>query len=368
MNLVTQTPKPSKAFSTLNESGEDQAFLEQHLEAVEKCLSQRLNSFTKYPAELSDRLVNAGGKRIRPLLLLATFESIRKSLGLKNTQGLKDEAKQSLATKLQSDDLHQLGAVAELVHTATLFHDDVIDESPERRGMQSAQILHGNKIAILVGDFVYAEAFARLMERAFLYPSQKLAKTIQQLVEGEILQKEIVSTRNFKAEQIYQIAKLKTASLFSWCSETGAWATGQSDLIPSAFDFGHHLGVAFQLIDDVIDTLATPSILEKDFCNEFVASAPSFPLTLLFEKQPRFFESWKNLPALDEKAQVETIAHLIEACKSSVIIEEARSKIEEMLLEASDLAKTLGNSEVLKGLVEQLKIRANFALEGKAQS
>lgn len=363
MNLVTHPLKPSKAFSTLTESSDGHSFLDQHLQAVEECLSQRLNSFTTYPAELSARLVSAGGKRIRPLLLLATFESIRKSLGLKS-----DTNKYGLFQDLKADDLHQLGAVAELVHTATLFHDDVIDESPERRGMQSAQILHGNKIAILVGDFVYAEAFARLMERAFLYPSQKLAKTIQQLVEGEILQKEIVSTRNFKSEQIFQIAKLKTASLFSWCSETGAWATGQTELIKAAFDFGHHLGVAFQLIDDVIDTLATPSKLDSDFCNEFVASAPSFPLMLLFEKEPQSFEIWKALPSLEEKIQAQNIAYLIESCKTSQVIEKARAKIEEILEEATELAKTLGNSEVLQELVNQLKIRANFALEGKAQS
>jgi octaprenyl-diphosphate synthase len=363
MNLVTHPTKPSLAFSSFNENSDDHSSLEQHLQAVEGCLSQRLNSFTIYPAELSARLVNAGGKRIRPLLLLATFESIRKSLGMKA-----NSKKQSLSQELCPDDLHQLGAVAELVHTATLFHDDVIDESPERRGMQSAQILHGNKIAILVGDFVYAEAFARLMERAFLYPSQKLAKTIQQLVEGEILQKEIVSTRHFKSEQIYQIAKLKTASLFSWCSETGAWATGQTDLIQHASDFGHQLGVAFQLIDDVIDTLASPSKLDQDFCNEFVASAPSFPLMLLFEKQPKSFEAWKALPNLDEKTQSHNIIRLVEDCKADQIIEEARSKIEEILEEATDLAKKLGNSEILQELVNQLKIRATFALEGKAQS
>jgi geranylgeranyl pyrophosphate synthase len=362
MNLVTQPSKPPKAFSSFEENSDDHSSLEQHLQAVEDCLGQRLNSFTNYPAELSARLVSAGGKRIRPLLLLATFESIRKALGIK------DNSVTTLPQKLKSDDLHQLGAVAELVHTATLFHDDVIDESPERRGMQSAQILHGNKIAILVGDFVYAEAFARLMERAFLYPSQRLATTIQQLVEGEILQKDIVSSRNFKSEQIFQIAKLKTASLFSWCSETGAWATGQTDLIKAAFDFGHHLGVAFQLIDDVIDTLATPSKLDHDFCNEFVASAPSFPLMLLFEKEPQSFIIWKSLPTLNEETQAHNITSLIESCKASQIIEEARAKIEEILEEATTLATTLGNSEVLQELVNQLKIRANFALEGKAQS
>ncbi len=352
MNLVTHPTKRLNASTTLSDADES---LEQHLQSVESCLSKRLNSFTTYPAELSARLVNAGGKRIRPLLLLATFESIRKAMGLKQD--------------IKAEDLHQLGAVAELVHTATLFHDDVIDESPERRGMTSAQVLHGNKIAILVGDFVYAEAFARLMERAFLYPSQKLAITIQQLVEGEILQKEIVTTRNFQSEQLFQIAKLKTASLFSWCSETGAWAAGQTDLIQTAFDFGHHLGVAFQLIDDVIDTLATPTNLnnEKDFCKEFVVSAPSFPLMLLFENDSSQLDAWKKLPSLDESIQAQSISNLIEACKSSLVIEKARLKIDETLEEATELAKLLGNSEILQELVNQLKIRASFALEGKAQ-
>ena len=324
------------------------------LAAVEECLQARLNSTTSYPPELTERLLHGGGKRIRPLLLLATFESIR--------------ASQGLSQKIRPEDLHQLGAVAELVHTATLFHDDVIDHSIERRHMPSAQVLHGNKIAILVGDFVYAEAFARLMERAFLYPSQRLAKTIQQLVEGEIVQHEIILKRDFDRTQLLEIARLKTASLFAWCAETGAWATGRNDLLAEAFAFGHHLGLAFQLIDDVADTLAASQHMTNEFCHEFVASAPSFPVLLLCEQNSGHSEIWKKLPQQDFEIQKEQIGLLIEGCKDQALLQKSSQLITETLDLATDLAERLGNSSTLQLLIEQLQKRASRALTGQEVS
>lgn len=326
--------------------------LDKHLAAVEECLRARLSSSTPYPPELSERLLAAGGKRIRPLLLISTFESIKNSEGISG--------------RVRSEDLHQLGAVAELVHTATLFHDDVIDHSTERREMPTAQFLYGNKIAILVGDFVYAEAFARLMERAFLYPSQRLAKTIQQLVEGEILQHEIISKREFDREQLVQIAKLKTASLFAWCSETGAWATGRNDLLAEAFAFGHHLGLAFQLIDDVLDTLAASENLSEQFCREFVASAPSFPMMMLCEHSQAHYDLWKKLPQESSEVQKEIITTLIEGCKDIALLRMSKDLISESLNLATDLAERLGKSETLMSLIAQLEVRAKLALEGRS--
>ncbi len=322
--------------------------LEAHLLGVEACLQKRLPSHSRYPRELSARLASSGGKRIRPLLLLATFESLANKSD----------------TSLGLDDLYQLGAVAELVHMATLFHDDVIDQSEERRAMPAAHVLHGNKIAILVGDYIYAEAFARLMERAFLYPSQKLAATIQQLVEGEILQHEIVSSRTFDGTKLLQIAELKTASLFSWCSETGAWAAGRKDLLADAFSLGHHLGLAFQLIDDAIDTLAATEVSDE-FAKEFVASAPSYPLLLLCEKSTSSYEMWRDLPLVNLETQKKNIAELLELCRSEDVLGRCKHRIEESLELASQHVVALGASDTLNDLVDQLKLRAALALGGE---
>jgi octaprenyl-diphosphate synthase len=354
MRLATQTAAAMRAAQNSSQKGLQEAELDlsicKHLLGIEECLQKRLTSHSRYPRELSERLVASGGKRIRPLLLLATFESL---VSLKNS----DE-------KVPYEDLYQLGAVAELVHTATLFHDDVIDQSEERRQIPTAQMLHGNKIAILVGDYIYAEAFARLMERAFLYPSQKLAATIQQLVEGEILQHEVVSSREFDSKKLIQIAELKTASLFSWCSETGAWAANRKDLLKDAFSLGHHLGLAFQIIDDTIDTLAATE-LSDEFIKEFVASAPSYPLLLLCEKSDESYKEWRDLPQASAEDQKKIIEKLLEGCRSEDILSQCRSRIEESLALAGGHIETLGSSATLRAILEQLYVRAEDALGGE---
>ncbi len=353
MRLATQTAAKLAAQNSSSKELKDNQLdlaLGAHLLGIEACLQKRLSSHSRYPRELSERLISSGGKRIRPLLLLATFESL---VGLKESED-----------KLSYDDLYQLGAVAELVHTATLFHDDVIDQSEERRQSPTAQMLHGNKIAILVGDYIYAEAFARLMERAFLYPSQKLAATIQQLVEGEILQHEVVTTRKFDSQKLIQIAELKTASLFSWCSETGAWAANRKDLLKEAFSLGHHLGLAFQIIDDTIDTIAETELTDE-FVKEFVASAPSYPLLLLCEKSQASYEVWRDLPTLSYEKQKESIALLLNECRSEDVLGQCRTRIEESLSQAASHIETLGSSYTLRAILEQLYIRAEDALGGE---
>jgi geranylgeranyl pyrophosphate synthase len=349
MRLVTEQLK--RAYATDSKTSESFTF-EKHLAGIDACLQKRLSSHSRHPRELSERLINSGGKRIRPLLLVATYESLREMRG-----GI---------DKFKLDDLYQLGAVAELVHMASLFHDDVIDQSEERRNIPAAHVLQGNKIAILVGDYVYAEAFARLMEKSLLYPSQRLAATIQQLVEGEILQHEIVISRNFDMNQFIQIAELKTASLFSWCSEIGAWATG-SDLLEEAASLGHHLGLAFQVIDDTIDTLATGE-LSQEFIKEFLASAPSYPLLLLFEKDEESYRAWRDLPLAQESHKRMIIAELLKKCRSPEVLKRCQQRIEESLDLASEHVKALGSSDILNGLVDQLKFRADQALSGEKVS
>jgi octaprenyl-diphosphate synthase len=367
MILATDTKRTAQItpISSLPDDSGKEALtlnLESDLESVENCLRARLSSCTHYPRELAERLIAAGGKRLRPLLLLAVYHSLKNDIPT-------SQINNSLSKGITSpEDLHQLGAVAELVHMATLFHDDVIDHSDERRGMASAHTLYGNKIAILVGDFVYAEAFARLMERAFLHPSKTLAKTIQQLVEGEILQHEIVQNRNFDRKKLLQIAELKTASLFAWCSEIGAWAAGHTSLLEEASSFGKHLGLAFQIIDDTIDTLAVGEDLSPEFCKEFLASAPSFPVLLLCENSDEAYKTWKKIPELEEVEQKKTIQNLISQCQSPELLQRCKDKITESLDLAEAMMEKLGSSLTLQGLILQLKMRAELALEGEKLS
>jgi octaprenyl-diphosphate synthase len=255
------------------------------LACVENILKTSLNSENKLPNELSSRLILSGGKRIRPMLMCLTYRALEQLPDFK--------------AKITLEDLHTLAAVAEWVHTATLFHDDVLDNSPLRRDMPTAQVLHGNKIAILVGDYVYADAFFLLMERALLEPSRKLASTIKRLVEGELWQHQISLNRSLDMNEYLVIAKSKTAALFAWAVETAAWASG-IDVVNEAFIFGENLGIAFQMADDMLDTFELDAQKsEESAIREWSLSAPTLSITLAANHHSRAQEIWKTIPSLE---------------------------------------------------------------------
>ncbi|MBP7844314.1 MAG: polyprenyl synthetase family protein [Proteobacteria bacterium] len=255
--------------------------LEEDLLKVEEILRTSIQSENKLPRELSARLVASGGKRIRPLLMCLTYRALEKLPQFKS--------------KINPSDLHTLAAVAEWVHTATLFHDDVIDNSPNRRDMPAAHILHGNKTAILVGDYVYADAFSLLMERALLEPSRRLAITIKKLVEGELWQHQNAQSRELSIDNYVTVASCKTAALFAWAVETAAWGSGVN-VVNEAYNFGENLGIAFQMADDVLDTFElNPLNSSQDNLIEWATSAPTLPVTIAAQSNSRVIELWKNL-------------------------------------------------------------------------
>lgn len=316
----------------------DDDALGRDLAHIEEKLAAGVRSSLTLPRELGDRLVKAGGKRIRPLLMCASYRSF---------QG------RNLSDRCTLEDLHTLAAVAEWVHTATLFHDDVLDASPTRRDLPSAHMLHGNKIAILVGDFVYAEAFSLLMDRGLMEPSRELASTIKKLVEGELLQCEIARNRELDFNDYLRVANAKTAALFSWCTGTGAWAAG-SPLVAMAQDFGAKLGLAFQMADDLFDTYTlTPHQAQKAELVEWVESAPPLPLVLAGEQVSQL---WKPVePNADRIAEMQRI------CRDPALVKRCLDEIESCLDTARGLLKIFGSHPILSTSIELIHARA---LEG----
>ena len=330
-----------------NESSPDGELIARDLASVEDRLLSGVRSTDLLPRELGEYLVTSGGKRLRPLLMILTF------------RGLKQPG---LLPRVSDDDLHTLASVAEWTHTATLFHDDVLDDSEKRRDKPSAHILHGNKVAILVGDFVYAEAFALLMERGLLEPSRELASTIKRLVEGELLQHRICQDRSLDLNEYHRIARAKTAALFSWCTWTGAWGAGHAQA-EWASEFGDRLGHAFQMADDFFDTYALDLTRATSAeLAEWAESAPPYPVVMAARNHPSIVDEWKSLSSRPAHELSDAIQRILEPCREPALIESCHSEIERLLKDGENLLNRLGSIPSLKTAVQLIRDRANAAI------
>ena len=224
---------------------------------------------TLAPAEaitaISRHLQSNGGKRLRPMLLL-------------------------LANKLvgETGDLAiKLGAVVEMIHGATLVHDDVIDDARTRRGKPSANVLWGNQTCVLAGDWLYMQAFhMALRERSFPVLDILIALT-QTMVEGELRQLETLGRANITEADYMELVDRKTASLFAACARLGAISAGASEADETRLhDFGWNLGMAFQLIDDILDFTSDEGTLGKPVGNDLREGKVTLPLIYVLQDAP----------------------------------------------------------------------------------
>jgi octaprenyl-diphosphate synthase len=198
--------------------------------------------------EVTAHLVEAGGKRLRPMLTLAAA----RMLGY------------------QGDNHVKLAATVEFIHTATLLHDDVVDESHRRRGRPTANLLWGNKSSVLVGDYLFSRSFQLMVETGSLRVLDILANASATIAEGEVLQ--LTAAQDLRTdESIYlRIVRGKTAALFSAAAEVGGVvAGGQEAEVNALRDYGDALGIAFQIVDDVLDYGGSSSVIGKNTGDDF---------------------------------------------------------------------------------------------------
>ena len=339
--LVTATHEQNDMGSL----GQPETQSQEDLSSVERILLSGMQSSSLTTQELSKRLVKSGGKRVRPLLLCLTYRSL---------------CSPEFKPRGSETDIHYLAAVAEWVHTATLFHDDVLDNSPLRRGQTAAHISHGNKRAILVGDFVYAEAFHLLMSRGLLEPSKELADTIKRIVEGEILQHELALSRSLDKTDYDTIAKAKTGTLFSWCMGTGAWCAGLPNF-SAARELGEALGFAFQMADDLFDTFA--ELKTDGEVEEWVTSAAPLPLAVRQELCGDIASEWKALVELPMIDQRKSIANIVAKCRDPRVVAICKERIQSSLNSASRLLEELGSKTSLRNALMIIEARCYEAFE-----
>ncbi len=227
------------------------------MQAVDQLIGQRLSSDIVLINQLAGYIVNSGGKRLRPQLVLL-------AAGALGYQGEK----------------HLLiAAIIEFIHTATLLHDDVVDASAMRRGRETANALWGNEASVLVGDFLYSRAFEMMVEADNMRIMEILAHATNTIAEGEVLQLLNCHNPDTTEERYLEVIHSKTAKLFQAATQIGAVLTESDAQTEQAMaDYGMHLGTAFQLIDDVLDYSASSKELGKNIGDDLAEGKPTLPL------------------------------------------------------------------------------------------
>ncbi len=240
------------------------ALVEDDLRACNRAIVARMHSPVALIPQLAAHIVAAGGKRLRPLLTLASARLCGYPGGTRHVN---------------------LAACVEFIHTATLLHDDVVDESLLRRGLASANAVFGNKASVLVGDFLFARAFQLMVEDGSLKVLEILSRAAATIAEGEVLQLVTQNDLATSEDRYLEVIRGKTAALFSAACEVGAVITARPLAEQEALaEYGLNLGIAFQLVDDALDYAADQATLGKTVGDDFREGKITLPVLAAFAR------------------------------------------------------------------------------------
>ena len=279
--------------------------------AVNRLIVTHMQSSVPLIPQLAGYIVASGGKRLRPLLTLAAAR-------LCGYQGDRHVA---------------LAACVEFIHTATLLHDDVVDESLERRGLASANAAFGNKASVLVGDFLFSRAFQLMVADGDLGVLKVLCDASATIAEGEVLQ--MMTTNDLTTDQdaYLKVIEGKTAALFAAACEVGGLVAGADAARVTALrDFGYHLGMAFQLVDDILDYSADQAKLGKTVGDDFREGKITLPVVLAYAAADNAEKTFWQRTIADHQQTPDDLAHA-----------QALLRRHQALASAHQVARTYGN-------------------------
>jgi octaprenyl-diphosphate synthase len=243
--------------------GNSAALMVAEMEQVDAVIGRRLASDVALINQIAHYIISAGGKRIRPMLVLL----FARALGFVGRERF------------------ELAATVEFIHTATLLHDDVVDESALRRGRQTANALFGNAASVRVGDFVYSRAFQMMVSVNRMRVLEVLADATNVIAEGEVLQLMNMHDPDLAVEDYLRVIRFKTAKLFEASARLGAvLAEAAPDVEEACAAYGRSLGTAFQLIDDLLDYEGNTSQLGKNVGDDLREGKPTLPLLIAMER------------------------------------------------------------------------------------
>ncbi len=233
------------------------ALAKDDMKAVDRLIQERLRSDVLLINQLSLYIINSGGKRLRPLLVLLAA----RACGYEGNRHI------------------DLAAIVEFIHTATLLHDDVVDASELRRGQETANAVWGNEASVLVGDFLYSRAFEMMVDVGSMPIMEIMARTTNTIAEGEVMQLLNCNDPTTTEARYMEVIRCKTAKLFEAAARMGAVLGGQPAETEAALaTYGTELGTAFQLVDDVLDYSASSEDIGKNIGDDLAEGKPTLPL------------------------------------------------------------------------------------------
>ena len=289
-----------------------QNLIRSDIQQTDQVLIDHLSSDVALINQMSQYIIGAGGKRLRPLLLLLSAR----------------------ATNYQGDHHHLMAVVIELIHTATLLHDDIVDESNTRRGKDTANEVWGNAASVLVGDFLYSRAFEMMVKPNSMRIMTLLSKATNEIAQGEVMQLLNCQNPALNEDEYYRVIERKTAVLFQAATQIGAILSNVDDKQESALkDYGLHLGNAFQIIDDVLDYESDFETMGKEVGDDLSEGKTTLPMIYAIENTAG--EEQALLISAIENADNSKIKEIIRILQSVNAFDYTRQKAQE----SANLAK-----------------------------
>jgi len=296
------------------------------MEAVNGLIRDSLDSDVVLIRQISEYIIGSGGKRLRPLLVCLAAR----------------------ACGYRGWDHIPLAAIVEFIHTATLLHDDVVDESEMRRGQQSAHSVWGNAASVLVGDFLYSRSFQMMVEVDSMRVMEVLSNATNLIAEGEVEQLLNMHDPEVTEERYFKVIDKKTAKLFEAACQLGAVVAGRRDLEADMQSYGNALGTAFQVTDDVLDYAGDDGKLGKNIGDDLSEGKPTLPLILCRAKLERADRRLVDEAIRD--GQVEHLERIMELIESTGGLRRARQRARAYASAARDAIEAFEDSEWTRAL------------------
>lgn len=288
--------------ATPNASPTGLSIIDEDMRQVDQVIAKRLDSGVPLVGSVSHYIITAGGKRLRPALLLLCCGA----LGFKGDQRF------------------NMAAVVEFIHTATLLHDDVVDESMLRRGNATANARFGNPASVLVGDFLYSRAFQMMVDAQSMRIMQVLADATNVIAEGEVMQLMNMHNAGLDEAGYLQVIRSKTAKLFEASARVGAILSGADTLQEEACaEYGQALGTAFQVIDDVLDYAGDASVMGKNLGDDLREGKATLPLIAAMQRGTE--QERTAIQMAIENGDVDKLDEVVRIVKSTGALDVARA-------------------------------------------
>jgi len=323
--LSTPESSSSKAFSGL---------IGMDMLSVDGLINSRLSSGVPLVGQVAEHIIMAGGKRLRPVLLLL----MAGALGYKGT------------------DHHKLAAVIEFIHTATLLHDDVVDDSDLRRGRPTANAMFGNPASVLVGDFLYSRAFQMMVECQNLRILDIVAEATNVIAEGEVMQLMNMHDASLDVDAYLRVIRSKTAKLFEASTRLPAVLTQSSAAVETACaQYGQALGTAFQVIDDVLDYDGDAALMGKNLGDDLREGKATLPLIVAMQRgNPAQCALVKHAIEQGDVEALADIVHIVRETGAMQATREAASAEAQLALNALRVLPDSLYKEALSDVASQL--------------